>query len=224
MDRQRKYGQKGFTLLELLIALTIVAVIVTIISGALKISVRAWEKGERDTETNQRFRLVLERMENQISSLMIPYPDDSPKKFYFKGDSKSLSFPSLISLIPGENLGRFFVRYKLKENENGTYSLVFHEKNMILVSDKKIRKEPEEDEFYELIPKIKSGEFSYLEKQGALDPHESDDDEKDSPVWADKWDSKKMGKLPLAIKIELVPDSGSSPFILFIPLKRFHDL
>ncbi|HEX7533874.1 MAG TPA: prepilin-type N-terminal cleavage/methylation domain-containing protein [Syntrophales bacterium] len=37
---------RGFTLLELLIALTITAMIVAIIFGALRIGIRAWEKGE----------------------------------------------------------------------------------------------------------------------------------------------------------------------------------
>ncbi len=220
MNSRKKYGQTGFTLLELLISLTIVAVIVTIISGSLKISVRAWEKGEKDTETNQRFRVVMERMENQVSSMLTPYPGDLTKKFYFKGDRQSLAFPSLVSLIPGENLGKFFVRYKLKENEDGNYTLIFYEKNMIRLLDKKIWKEPEEDEFYELIPKIKACGFSYLEKAGALDP-DNLDDEKNFPLWVEKWDSEKKKKLPLAIKIELEPDSEASPFILFIPLKRF---
>ena len=58
----------GFTLLELLISLTIIGLILVIVFGALRIGARAWEKGERDVETHQIQRIVLDNMKRQIAS------------------------------------------------------------------------------------------------------------------------------------------------------------
>ena len=61
-------SSKGFTLLELLISLTIIGLILVIIFGALRIGVRAWEKGERDVESHQRRRVVLGLVKRQFAS------------------------------------------------------------------------------------------------------------------------------------------------------------
>jgi len=47
-------GRDGFTLLELLISMTILAMIVVIIFGAFRVGIRAWEKGEKDLGVRQR--------------------------------------------------------------------------------------------------------------------------------------------------------------------------
>ena len=61
-------ANKGFTLLELLISLTILGVIVVIIFGAFRIGIRAWEKGEKDVESRQRQRIVLDLSKQQLAS------------------------------------------------------------------------------------------------------------------------------------------------------------
>ena len=64
-------NSRGFTLLELLISLTIVALIVVIIFGALRIGIRAWEKGEKDVDVRQRQRIVLDLIKRQLASTCV---------------------------------------------------------------------------------------------------------------------------------------------------------
>jgi len=47
-------GNRGFTLLELLISLTILSLVTVLIFGAFRMGIRAWEKGERNIDGRQR--------------------------------------------------------------------------------------------------------------------------------------------------------------------------
>ncbi|HNT58060.1 MAG TPA: prepilin-type N-terminal cleavage/methylation domain-containing protein, partial [Syntrophales bacterium] len=61
-------GNRGFTLLELLISLTLLSVIAVLVFGALRLGVRAWEKGEATIETRQRERIVMDLLQRQMAS------------------------------------------------------------------------------------------------------------------------------------------------------------
>src|SRR3989338_6201961 len=64
--------QGGFTLIELIIAITIVSMIMAIILGGMRLSIRAWEVGEGRVEVYQTGRVILERMSQEIKSIY-PY-------------------------------------------------------------------------------------------------------------------------------------------------------
>ena len=64
--------KKGFTLIELIIAITIVSMIMAIILGGMRLSIRAWEVGEGRVEVYQTGRVILERMSQEIKSIY-PY-------------------------------------------------------------------------------------------------------------------------------------------------------
>ena len=52
----KRGGQRGFTLLELVLALSIVAAMLAIVFGGLRVGVRAWQRGEERTESQQHSR------------------------------------------------------------------------------------------------------------------------------------------------------------------------
>ena len=53
---KRSEASAGFTLLELIISLTIIAVIAVMVQNGFRLSVSAWEKGESAVEEQQRYR------------------------------------------------------------------------------------------------------------------------------------------------------------------------
>ena len=65
-----KPSSSGFTLLELILSLTILSVVLLLIFGALRVGTRAWEKGEKDVEIQQRRRAVLDLIQKQIASAL----------------------------------------------------------------------------------------------------------------------------------------------------------
>lgn len=189
----------GFTLLELLISLTIIAVIVVITSGAFRIGIRAWEKGERHIEANQRTRIVLSLINRQTASICpITVKDENGNDRFFNAENKSLSFLSYMPLVPGNTFSTVYVKYVAEPGADGDGEhLLFYEKNVAL-SDTEIL-EPVADDFHELIPEAQSIEFDYLKKE-------------DNEVkWQPSWDPENDKGFPLAIRISLKRDRQSDP-------------
>ena len=58
----------GFTLLELLISMTLLVVIVVIAFGAMRISSRSMSAGERKMDALERYRTVLSIIDSQVES------------------------------------------------------------------------------------------------------------------------------------------------------------
>ena len=58
----------GFTLLELLISMTLLVVILVVTMGAMRAGSRSVAAGERKMEAQERFRAVLAIMDAQIAS------------------------------------------------------------------------------------------------------------------------------------------------------------
>ena len=86
-------SEAGFTLLELLISITLLVVIVTITMGAMRMGSRSVASGERKMDTQERFRTVLSLMDAQIQSQVpLTYEEDGKKRYYFSGDGKTLRF------------------------------------------------------------------------------------------------------------------------------------
>jgi prepilin-type N-terminal cleavage/methylation domain-containing protein len=64
--------KKGFTLLEVILAITIFTLIVVIIGGTVRLGLKAWEKGEASADASMRLRGLSERLTQQIKSIY-PY-------------------------------------------------------------------------------------------------------------------------------------------------------
>jgi prepilin-type N-terminal cleavage/methylation domain-containing protein len=75
---------RGFTLLELMLALSIVAVLMVIVSGGLRIGLTAWQRGEERTARLDRDRsLLFEGHPDRITfaTLSPPLPTAAPAAF-----------------------------------------------------------------------------------------------------------------------------------------------
>ncbi len=93
-----------------MIALTITAVIVVIIFGALRIGIRAWEKGEKDVDIRQRQRIVLDLIKRQLASTCVSDVWGKDQQLVpLKGDNKSIEFVSHIPMAPGNRFGMVYV-------------------------------------------------------------------------------------------------------------------
>lgn len=203
-------GSSGFTLLELLISLTIVGVVLVIIFGALRIGARAWEKGEADVEVQQREKVVLALLKRQISSFCAREIEEQDKEAYlFKGDKWSMSFMSQMPAVPAIRTGIVYVKYTISETQEGGYALVLHEQDAMSLAGKGILEDSNEMESYVLITRAYSLRFEYLsgsEEGGA------------APGWQEIWDLESGAGFPMAVRITLQRDKGSMPLRLIAPI------
>lgn len=110
---------RGFTLLELLISLTLLVVIVVIAMGAMQLGSRSVAAGEKKMDSQERFRTVLSLIDAQIQSqLPLTYEEAGNRKYYFRGDGKALRFSTSYSIWSGRK-GYVIVDYRVEAASTG---------------------------------------------------------------------------------------------------------
>ena len=83
----------GFTLLEVLVAVVIMAVIMTTAFGALRLGGRSWEAGVSRASDNERFRAVADLLRRQVHQVIpMSWPEDKKKRIAFEGAPNRLRF------------------------------------------------------------------------------------------------------------------------------------
>ena len=113
-------NQRGFTLIEVLIAMTLLSMMVVLLFGSLKICADSWEKGEsKITDVNevavvynffQRHLSLAKPLWNELS--------DEEKTFSFQGKAQSLQFVSAFPASAGRSgLQLFSIELQKEDNE-----------------------------------------------------------------------------------------------------------
>src|SRR3989442_15494747 len=91
-DRPRFFGQRGLTLLEVLVSLSILGMIATVAFAGLSIGIDSWRRGSQRIEDLDR-RFAVERLLQRQIAL-----SDS---HIFRGDDRQLEFSTSYSLANG---------------------------------------------------------------------------------------------------------------------------
>jgi len=182
-------GDRGFTLLELIIAVTILPLIILLIGNGFRLGMNAWEKGGQETVWTQRFRVLSGLLSQQIKS-SYPYmmEIEDEKVAVFEGKEASVMF---VTALTDSAYGGFkWVRYSHKD---GTLFL-----KEGLLPDKKLNDSITGDG--EVVDtNIEEIKFAYL----SLEDSE----------WKDSWDFGK--RLPGAVRVKI---SHFEPFLITIPM------
>ncbi|MBW2708406.1 MAG: prepilin-type N-terminal cleavage/methylation domain-containing protein [Deltaproteobacteria bacterium] len=206
----RKYsisGPSGFTILELMLSLTIMGLVLLIIFGALRIGTRAWEKGEKDVAVHQRQRAVLGLLSRQIASACIYEIKMGDDAFYFKGSEETMAFVSRSPIVPGALTGVVFVKYMIQGGDgDGQKQLKLYEKDAGFLTEADFQNQREED-LFTLMSGVQDLQFEYLKGgEGETD-------------WQTSWDPSEKTGLPLAVKIVLKQDDETAPISLMVPIR-----
>ncbi len=106
--------QSGFTLVELMISFSLLALVMLIIGNGFRLGLDAWDKGEVETVYNQRLRVLSGMLSQQIKSAY-PYKieDEEEKLVVFKGEKDSLLF--VTTLTDAAKGGFKWIRYSVKD-------------------------------------------------------------------------------------------------------------
>ncbi len=189
----QRRADSGFTLMELLISITIMGVILTIIMAGLRIGTRAWETGTRDVESHQRLQIVLSLVKNQLAAACpenIRKPEMDP--YLFRGDDRSMELISRTSIVPGNHHGKVYVIYRIIADNDGGWTLTAAEQSLVHIEPGEERFVMEETAFYELIAGAHQIDFEYLgpSVDGVRE-------------WLRIWDPETHDKWPAAVRISL---------------------
>ncbi len=180
-------SRRGFTLLELMLAMSALALIAAICYGAFHLGIRAVERGEVAVVTAQRLRVASDVLIRQVKST-VAYTvcnDEEELYPYFVGTATSMSFITAAGLEGGGGLTR--VAYQLVE---GPTRLVMAESSRF--SAPSLGSEglqPPTDRAAVLLDGFKSLRFQYMMNDGV------------DTEWRDEWDSYEEEMLPAAVRV-----------------------
>ena len=195
-------GSRGFTLLEMLLAIAIFSLVIGVIFTSFRLGSSSWEKGERDIEGYQKIRAVNELIYREIRScfpyILTPSELDTHVKYYaFFGTADSLKFVSAAS-VQKINQGLSFIEFWVKDGTGlmvGETLAIGPELADISLRDK--------DRALVIDPDVKNIQFRYFERKTK--------DEKGE--WEQTWDPRnKTGqdlRLPEAVQVSLEFDMGN---------------
>jgi len=87
--------QQGFSLLELVVAITLMGLVLVVLYSGLRLGLNGWDSGERRAEASNRLRSAQEFLRRQLAQSMTVYEtnDDRRERFVvFAGRSEGIEF------------------------------------------------------------------------------------------------------------------------------------
>jgi len=172
-------SRSGFTILELIVSITILTLVALIIGQGFRIGVKAWEKGEAETVETQQLRILSGMITQQLKSFYLyttKLDDEVEKSILFEGEKDSIFF--VTTLADSSYGGLKWVRYSYDEG------ILYYKEG--LLPDKDVLDNIEGDEEV-LASDIEKVLFEY---------YVSHDDD-----WKDTWDNED--DVPDAVRVTL---------------------
>jgi general secretion pathway protein J len=196
-------GKRGFTLLEIMVAVAITALIGITIAAAFTTGFRAKELVEGEAEQYRGLRTSMDRMGREIGAAFVSdrydsrrYRDQNDRPTNFIGSRDKLLFTSMAHqrlYADAKESDQMVVEYAVhsstRKGAQNQQDLMRRENPNVYGEDKMDRGGAEEV----LLENVKRIEFSYW-----------DSDQKD---WVNDWDTRKLEKksiLPTRVRIALV--------------------
>ncbi len=179
-----RHDQRGFTLVELIIALSIVGALLVVAFGGLRVAVSSWRRGDERIEVQQHTRSLTVTLARALGGAY-PYRDarregETPV-LLFKGDANHVEFVTHASPFPTAIPVAFTAVVIEMKTDGDRRTLVVRQRIL-----------PNREPFTAAAlaiedPAIAAIELSYLGDGG----------------WQPEWDAESDGGLPRAIKLAL---------------------
>ncbi|MEW6214315.1 MAG: type II secretion system protein GspJ [Nitrospirota bacterium] len=176
----------GFTLLELLISITLSVVVLAILFAGMRLGYKSQEKGIEREEISQRMRILGDRITWLLRGAY-PYTVTKPegKIIYFMGESNRIGFVTTSvesnTERPEDRAGLKWVSISVDSNGLKLREAVYLLEDVF---------EDTVGKTYILDPSVKDIEFEYLD---------SSDEE-----WKPEWEPKEKDYLPSAVKVKIL--------------------
>ncbi len=185
-------GIKGFTLLEVLLAMTLLSIMVVLLFSSLRIAAESWNKGEKKiAEVNE--KAVVYQFFKQHFSTIKPlwneFPDQE-SEFSFQASATQMQF---VSVLPesAERKGLQLFQLKYIERQSGTLKV------NIQPFYSSVDDQPWEADEVVLLEQIEDFELSYFGREDFSAVGE----------WTQSWQQKQSLPLLIKVKISLLDES-----------------
>ena len=184
----RKASLAGFTLVEMLLAMTLMSMLMVLAYGGLRASTQATERGQVILEESSRIRMAhqfVRKQLNQMVPLVFEASVDQDMRTVFEGSSNRIRF---VAPMPG------YLGFGGPQVQELTFQN--SDEGLALVISHALLQGFEEEKLYErspilLLDRIEHAEFQFL----------SFDEESNVSSWSNLWEEPE--KLPLAVSLEI---------------------
>ncbi len=183
---------QGFTLIEVIIAMTLLSIMMALLFGSMRISSESWQKGEAKIADVNNVAVVYQFFQQHLTTAKPLWDDFSEenKSLSFQGHKQSLQFVSSFPASAKKSGSQLFSLKLLSEKDE----------NYIQVSIKPffpvIKGEEWKPEEVTLLNHVKDISFSYLNV----------DETQPEGFWQDEWFN--MDTMPRLVKIKIELDNG----------------
>jgi general secretion pathway protein J len=179
---------RGFTLVEVVLALSLVAALLVIAFAGLRVGLGAWRRGEERAEQHQHTRSLTQLL---VSAAEGAYPYKTaatltePAQLLFDGDTERLAFATATPPFPGPT-PIAFTAVLISKDMGPAPGLVLRQRVL-----------PNHKPFDGMTSVLVDGAITALRFR-YLRP--------DGDVWEDTWDATKEKALPRAVEITVTTD------------------
>ena len=201
--------QGGFTLLEMILAMTLVGLIMAMAYTGLRSSARSSERGEDFIDRTNRLRVAQQFIRQQVSRAL-PLriqddPDDATDFVLFEGERDFMRF---VAPMPGY-LGFGGPQVQIFEIDRGAEGdrLLFNHYLLNANDGLEMLADPDRDPIL-LLDGIRDARFSYV----VLNEEDEVDD------WVDEWEDTTVTPLAVRVEIEMLPETKMNFPTMEIPL------
>jgi len=202
--RRTIQSEKGFTLIETMVAVTLVAMMAVGMWLVFRTGIMSWSRGTQYIDAGQRERILNDMVRKQMASafpLAAPLDPAIQSATYplFRGTETMMEFVSLNSLRFQDSPGLTLVQYELSpEDEGSGYRLVERERPYVGQASSSV----DDTGVFSSVPIFGNISNCYFEyKNPAPDEFEE--------TWVREWDAAQERRLPSAIAMTFeLPDAN----------------
>ncbi len=191
----------GFTLIEVIVTLTILGFIVLMVSGTFRLGLSSWEKGDSIKEDYQKIRMISQLVSRQMKSL-VPYKIKTEKAegnyLAFDGKAHSLRFVSALAIKAKRPEGFVYVVYQFKDEGDKEGRLVLYEQRAL--NRDFFEDDLKEDSAVTLFKGVSQVRFEYY--------READEEKSRTAEWVEEWNAKEEKELPKAVRMTVTYWNG----------------
>ena len=188
---------RGFTLLELIIAMMLLALISSLLYGTLSLSANSWDRGEAKAQQASDMRLTEEFLRQALTSqhpLRLHKVQEQP--LYFQGSRDALAFAAVLPGRAGGGIYYFKLAVTPSPDNKSRLTLARLIPDYAAIA----------------LPEFSGADQSLLaegiaEMRASYFGRDNDANIASTPTWRDQWEDPQ--RLPLIIRIDIKPALGS---------------